>query len=77
MLLPAPTHPPRSNVAVLQLCQGLLFVIVHLDKVNYWGTNAFSSHTLKTVPHIAKDVIPHDVEDPSGSSAQFPLKSCQ
>lgn len=65
MLLPDPT--PCPNVAVLTASR----IIVHLsfgclDKVNYWGSNAFSSHMLKTFPRISKDAIPHGVEDAPG-----------
>lgn len=66
MLLPAPAK--RS-------CRVIEFgIIVHLsfgclDKVNYWGSSAFSSHTLKTLPHISKDAVPTlylPAEDASG-----------
>lgn len=66
MLLPAPA---KHSCFVIEWR-----IIVHLslgclDKVNYLGSSAFSSHILKTLPHISKDAVPTlylPVEDASG-----------
>lgn len=66
ILLPAPAKHSRLVIESR--------IIVHLslgclDKVNYLGSSAFSSHILKTLPHISKDAVPTrylPVEDASG-----------
>lgn len=54
ILLPAPA---KHSCLVIESR-----IIVHLslgclDKVNYLGPIAFSSHILKTLPHISKDAV--------------------
>lgn len=66
MFLPAPA---KQSCLVIEPR-----IIVHLslgclDKVNYLGPNAFSSHILKTLPHISKvalSTLQLPAEDSSG-----------